>query len=219
MNKNRAIFRKIFVFVITGLLIWGGVQSRQNTERLIKEENEKVAGYNQTTIDRLKNSVVTLPEEDTIVGLQNGFGDFMLESTLKKGRVEILTEYFITYFIPKTDKKNKARLDALVPLYVEGDSHGKSLYIVLFEDRGDAALEKSHARLGGGSVVVDTMEILPKDEKNPLEEYRVKVIYSKEGLDATTGSLKILPKEVIIPIVDGRFDEEGTEEYEYPKID
>lgn len=203
--KNRKNFRFIFPILVTGMLLFGGYQSRQNIEHQIKLENQKVSSFKESTIDRVNNSVITLPEGDTIVGVKNGIGFFPPDENLRGGSVKMLTKYLVSNIIEKTKKTNTARLDVFVPMAVEGDSNGSSLYVILFHDRGDAVIEKSHVRLGGASVVVERISILSKDENNPLEEYRVKINYFHEGLDPVSGILKVIQKEIVVPVADGHF--------------
>ena len=161
----------------------------------------KVQGFADTTEDRVAKAVVTLPDGDKVVGLNNNKGDV----------VEIQNRYLKTEFIPGIYNRKDPRLDAIVPMYVNADSNGNSMYIVLFNDRGDVVLEKSHARLGNQTVIIDSISTLPADPNIAGEEYRVKVIYKLQGLKSKdSNQIVSIPKEVTIPVIDGHFDPSRT---------
>ena len=161
----------------------------------------KVQGFADTTEDRVAKAVVTLPDGDKVVGLNNNKGDV----------VEIQNRYLKTEFIPGIYNKKDPRLDAIVPMYVSADSNGNSMYIVLFNDRGDVVLEKSHARLGNQTAIIDSISTLPADPNIAGEEYRVKVIYKLQGLKSKdSNQIVSIPKEVTIPVIGGYFDPSRT---------
>lgn len=207
MNNFRKGFKTFAPLILVTILLLLGRKFHMDSIKAIETENSRVEEFSKTTLSRVKTSVITLTEGDTLVELLNGVGNFNLPSQKTSGSIKILSEHLITHFLPKTSVETMPRLDALVPMSVSGDSNGDSLYIVLFQDRGDSAIEKSHARLGGASVVVESITILPKDETIPSEEYKIKVLYYHEGIDEQSGNLKTLPREVVISVTDGHFSD------------
>lgn len=214
MEKHSKVIFTISAFVIAGALIGYAYYSKSGAEKQKKMEFEResalVLGYASTTANRVANSVVTLPEQTISTGLKDGHGVFVQSADeTQKGTVKLLLDQLVTKFVKGSLEANKPRLDALVPMFVTGDSTGTSMFIVLFKDRGDAALEISYARLGRSSVVIEKINILEPDA-NTKQEYKVDVVYKKEGTDPKTGQFVSNPKETIIPVVDGHFDPAGT---------
>jgi len=209
MNKRSNIVTIVAFLIVGGLVLYS--YNSQNTKKSeFAALGARVDGYASTTESRVKNSLITLPDGTILVGLKEGIGEYTSESKLP-GKVTLEANYLKTEFIPGEYKKADPRLDAIVPMYVSTDSHqGGSKYIVLFNDRGDAALEKSYARLGARDVQIESIDILQSDTNVKREEYKVDVHYKLEGTDSISGKYVSLPREVIIPVIDGHFDPKGT---------
>ncbi len=195
-------------FFLLFVLIYGGVTGENIKEAKFRALGNKVAGYAETSASRVSNAVVSLPEENVLVGLENGMGKYVTKVTNENGVLAMKGDFFITSYVDGIYKKRDPRLDAIVPIYVSTDSYGGSMYLVLFHDRGDAAIEKSYARLGGKNILLGSIEILPATSAE--EEYRVHLIYKSEGLDKTRDITISKSKDLIIPVVDGHFDPGGT---------
>jgi hypothetical protein len=142
--------------------------------------------------------VITLPNESTVVGLKNNKAKYVSKTNNVNGNLSLDEKFLTTKFVPGVYGKSDPRQDAIIPMNIYTDT---STYIVLFEDRGDAAIEKSYARLGS-NIDVRSVDILPTDGKIKGEEYRVSVKYL-----LAIGSIK---KETIIPVVEGHFDPKNT---------
>ena len=201
MKKGLKVILVIASFSIVIAMIISNYTLENRKRGEFRMLEARVQGFADTTSDRVAKAVVTLPDGDKVVGLNNNKGDV----------VEIQNRYLKTEFIPGIYNKKDPRLDAIVPMYVNADSNGNSMYIVLFNDRGDVVLEKSHARLGNQTVIIDSISTLPADPNIAGEEYRVKVIYKLQGLKSKdSNQIVSIPKEVTIPVIGGYFDPSRT---------
>ena len=201
MKKGLKVILVIASFSIVIAMIISNYTLENRKRGEFRMLEARVQGFADTTSDRVAKAVVTLPDGDKVVGLNNNKGDV----------VEIQNRYLKTEFIPGIYNRKDPRLDAIVPMYVNADSNGNSMYIVLFNDRGDVVLEKSHARLGNQTVIIDSISTLPADPNIAGEEYRVKVIYKLQGLKSKdSNQIVSIPKEVTIPVIDGHFDPSRT---------
>ena len=210
MSNRLNLTIKILSFAILIALISSGLVKNINEKQKFKKLGEQISNYQATTRLRIAKSVITLPEDSVLVGLENNSGLYDTRNGPKSGLITLEDSFLKTNFVSGVYEKIDPRLDAVAPMYINVDSHGGSKYIVLFNDRGDAAIEKSYARLGGADVVMQNIEFLPPLPESSDQEYRVHIIYKLEGLSRKTGSYVSIPKEVTIPIVDGHFDPSGT---------
>lgn len=200
-RRSRAIII-IISFTVVFVLLVSGYNLKKAKIGEFEALQAKVTGFASTTLERIAKGVVTLPDGNMVVGLNNNIGLYKSE-TGASGVVEVKSEYLKTKLIEGIYNKQTPRLDAIVPMHINVDSEGGSIYIVLFNDRGDAVIEKSYARIGGLGVIISEITTLPRDASIKGEEYRVYVTY-KSRSDST------IIKEVIIPVVDGHFDPIGT---------
>ena len=201
MKKGLKVILVIASFSIVIAMIISNYTLENRKRGEFRMLEARVQGFADTTSDRVAKAVVTLPDGDKVVGLNNNKGDV----------VEIQNRYLKTEFIPGIYNRKDPRLDAIVPMYVNADSNGNSMYIVLFNDRGDVVLEKSHARLGNQTAIIDSISTLPADPNIAGEEYRVKVIYKLQGLKSKdSNQIVSIPKEVTIPVIGGYFDPSRT---------
>ncbi len=197
ITKNKAV---ILAFLILAILIFYSYKIEKNKRDKFETLNRNIASLAETTPSRINQSVVTLPEGNILIGLKDGYATYTPLSK-GKGEVKIFDSLVKTHMLRGVYKETSPRLDALVPMSVTGDSYDNgSLYIVLFQDRGNAAIEKSHARLGGIDVSVESIITLPTDGKIDKEEYQVSIKYLQKGIE----------KELIIPVIDGRFYPDGA---------
>ena len=199
----------ILIMALLGVVLYeyGIYRSKKQKFEAISAE---VASYSQTTLSRINQAVVTLPEESSIVGLKEGKGSYTSAKFGGKGTITISSDMLATAFISGVYNKTQPRQDAIVPMYISRDSKGGSIYLMLFNDRGDTVIEKSFARLGSKSVEIESIQILPNDTDKKDQEYKVSVSYKIDGIDNTTGKAIRVKKGVIIPVVDGHFDPKGT---------
>lgn len=201
MKLNLKTLGKVLAFIIFFALIWVGVKVNRDKRIAFENLNMSMENLSTSTPSRIANAVVTLPDGNIIVGLKDNKAEYTSEDKKFRGSVSIKEENIETKFIPGIfETKSTARLDAVVPMSVTGDSYDGSLYIVLFQDRGYTALEKSYARLGGLDVKINSITMLPQDGIAMNQEYRVSIKYTQSSQD----------KEVIIPVMDGRFDPDGA---------
>ena len=209
-KKSRRILR-VISFLILILLVGGAIRSVDNKKHKWMERSEEIADYEEGSLMRVNKSVITLPEEDVLVGLKDGIGTYTSKMQKADGVITVKSEFLKTQFVLGEYEKKDPRQDVVVPAYISTDSHGGSMYVILFNDRGDAAIEKSYARLGGKNIVIQDIRMLQfAPENKEKQEYLVDIFYKSEGLDSATGSLMSKSKEVIIPVVDGHFDPENT---------
>lgn len=199
MNKRTKTIINIVAFLLLFVLIYSGFKSINNDKEEFKALQTNTQSFSNTTDSRVGNAVVTIPDGDTVVGLKNGIGVYKYIDKVTDGEVKIIDQYLKTKFIERSYQKQNPRLDAIAPMSVDVDSFGGSTYIVLFQDRGDVALEKSYARIGDLSVVIGSISILESNE--PGIEYKVMVSYTQKSKD----------KSITIPVMDGRFNAEKTE--------
>ncbi len=208
MNKNLNKIIKISAFIILIIIIGAGLSSENNKKKKFDRLGNEVSSYATNSVDRVNKSVITLPEDGILVGLDSGKGSYESKIQNASGVITLKSEFMKTEFVRGVYKKKDPRLDVAVPMYISTDSYGGSMYLVLFNDRGDVAIEKSFARLGGKNIVLGNINILPGD--GDKVEYKVNLIYKSEGLDKSLKTLISKPKEVTIPVVDGHFDPAGT---------
>jgi hypothetical protein len=207
MKKSSKIL-VIISFLIIFLLLWANYTARKNKEEKFQSLNKEVESYSLSTKDRVGNAVITLPDGQMTVGLVNNTGSYISED--KKGTVNLDSTHTKIEVLQGAYGARDPRVDAIAPMYVSLDPHGGSMYIVLFNDRGDVALEESYARLGGKDVIIQSIDTISRDEAIQGEEYKVHVIYKLEGKDQKSGMQVSIPKEVIIPVINGHFDAKGT---------
>lgn len=200
MKGNSKKVMVFLCFLIVALLLWSGYKVHKDKLKAFEALNIKTENFAASTPSRVSEAVVTLPDGNLLVGLHDNISEYTSKYVVGKSTVTIQNKLLKTKFIPGIfEKKVDPRIDAIVPMYVNADSQGGSLYVVLFKDRGDVALEESYARLGGPSATVHSIEILPADTAIVGEEYKVDIMYTSSK-----------QKEVIIPVIDGRFDSKGT---------
>jgi hypothetical protein len=193
--KNALMFVS---FAIVAILIVSGVNLKNTKLSEFKALKDQIQKFEETTQNRIAKGVITAPEGNIVVGLENNIGNY--KSTMgTKAKVEIWDRFLKTKFIPGSYGGQTPRLDAVVPMHIDTDSLGGSTYIVLFNDRGDTVIEKSYARIGGSDVKIKEIVILPADESIKTEEYKIYTSYTYKSAD----------KEVTIPVVDGHFVSEG----------
>jgi hypothetical protein len=209
MKINLKIIGIVIAFGLVSTLIVVGTASLRNRKQAFQAENNKIAGYVDTTKERVARAVITIPDKDTITQLENNVGSYILEGETGENIAVAQSTYMVTAFLPGIYMKKSPRLDVIVPVYIHSDDN-ESMYIFLFNDRGDALIEKSYARLGRGDIDVEIEEvtILPEEarEQDQDVEYKVRVVYIFKSRSAKSETRK----EVIIPVIDGHFDPEGT---------
>ena len=209
MNSRRLILLFTITLVVIAVLAGSVVYQKNKKTDQVERRNSQVSAFAATSAARLASAVVTLPEGDILVGLENDKSTYKPANGTIQGTVNLLSRFLVTKFVPASSNGEAPRLDAIAPLFVMGDTKQGSMYVVLFQDRGDAAIEKSYVRLGGRDVVIEKIEIVPADGKDSAEEYRVSVRYRLEGRMEKTDALVSLPREAIVPVVDGHFDPKG----------
>lgn len=197
MNKNWRMVIIILSFLGLFLLIWGANKSNIDKRKEINMLNEKIPTYVNTTLARVNKAVISIPDEEILVGLLDGKGGYTSKINGKINNVDIIGTHIATKFIKGVYNKKDPRMDTVVPMYIDNDMFNGSMYIVLFQDRGDVALEKSYARIGGSNVAIKDIKMLDPDQNIKDEEYRVHIVY-KQGTSE---------KEVTLAVVDGHFDE------------
>ncbi len=190
-NRRRIIIISIIILILIAIII--GVKISNDKKRKFQAESAQIYSYAETTTERVNEVVITLPEEESLIGLKDGKGLYVSKTTQQEGVVTLDTTLLKTQFVPGVYKEKIPRQDAIIPMKVSVDSHGGSTYIDLINDRGDIAVEKSYVRLGGKDVTVKNINILPPSTKD--EDYIVNISY-------TIGSTQ---KQATIPVVDGRF--------------
>ena len=199
MNNYKKIIKLLISLAIIALLAIYGFHLEKIEKLEFDKLVTKISDYSFTTAQRVARAVVTLPEGDIIVGLKDGIGSYVSRSE-EQGIVTLVDDKLKTNLINGTYKKTNPRLDALVPMYITADSLGGSVFVILFEDRGDAAIEKSYARLGSTKVQIKEINTMPSDSEIVGEEYKVSIIFTNGLTD----------KEIIIPVVDGHFDPKNS---------
>ncbi len=208
MNKK---YKNIFIFicfVIALSFVFSDYAKESAKINEFKSNQTKVSNYIYTSRDRVLNSVVTLPDRDQLVGIKNKIGNYITDDK-KMGQVTLDDKFLQTIFINGTYEKKDPRVDAVIPMYISSDSHGGSMYIALFNDRGDQAVEKSYARLGGRDVVIENIKLIKNEAANLTvddTEYKADIVYNLEGRKDGYNMYVKIPKEAIIPVVDGHFD-------------
>lgn len=199
-NKTKNIINVICLVLFIGML-WRGYTLTENKKSEFEALNKKVESYQTTTTDRIAKSIISLPDDNNItVGMNDNTGTYKIPLLKREGILKIDSESLKTTFVKGEYEKKNPRLDAIVPMTVSSDSLDGSTYIILFNDRGDVALEKSYARIGNLSVKVNNIEIVTKDTSAVNQEYKVNIKYTMDGKE----------KETTIPVVDGHFDPSGT---------
>lgn len=209
MNKKFKCVATIIAFLVTIVLITSGYMSYKQKHEVFEAKNISIASSVETTLSRLKNAVITLPDDQAQLQLKDGVGSYVPKAG-PNGTASLDSLHMVTSFVPGIWGKRQAHLDAIIPMFLSVDSHGSSVYVVLFNDRGDTAIEQSYARLGDKAVHINNIKILPADPKFANQEYRVDISYNINILNPLLGTSKITPKEAIIPVVDGHFDPKGT---------
>lgn len=210
MKKNTNKIIKITAFLLLFILILGGIKNTNDKKNKFEKLSKEIAGYENTTLERVNKSVITLPEDNVLVGLENGSGEYTSTISKDSGVVTVKTDFLKTHFVLGKQEKKDPRQDAVVPIYISTDSHGGSMYIMLFNDRGDVAIEKSYARLGGKNISINNIEILAPEHNKIDQEYRIEITYKSEGISGKSGALVSISKKVTIPVIDGHFDPDGS---------
>lgn len=188
-------FAALAVFLLSGYLLTEGKKEE------FKILEKKTENYKNTTLGRVSKSVISLPDDNNItVGMKDGRGNYKIPSINREGLLIFEKNLLQTKLVEGIFQIKDPRLDAIIPMIVSSDSLGGSTYIILFNDRGDVALEKSYARIGNLGVKVISIEILPKDDSVGDQEYKVNIKYSSDGKE----------KETTIPVADGHFDPSRT---------
>ena len=210
MRKRFLLPLIVFVGVAIGFFAVRSIEiaRRENANEAIVVQNSAVAHYFATSEERIKRAVVTLPEGDTIVGLHNGTATYPYTMVAPKKVMSTVTIGSILgrKLIPSSTLDTPARLDVFATMTVSNDAYGGSLYVVLFRDRGDAALERSYVRVGDPKTVsLGTFQILESDQTIANEEYRVNIQF-----DTTHGKKEKSTAGIVIPVVDGLFRPEGA---------
>ncbi len=196
-NGAKILFLLVTIVLVAYVFIHSSIIKSSQIAQY-KKINQDVTNYANTTIDRLKKGLVTLPKWNTLVGLDNTNNLFTAPDGTK-GTVVLDSSNMQTKFVPGVMNQTQPRMDALVPMSVTNDVNGGSTYIVLYWDRGDATIEKSYARLGGTNVTVQKITTMPA--QTPNQEYIADIVFTQKG-----GT----QKETLIPIIDGKFDPTGT---------
>lgn len=189
----------VFSFIIVFALLVGGYYTKSSKWNEFKTLQTQVSGFANSTNERLEKAIVTLPEGNLVVGLNKYIGTYKYDPTSVDGEIKIENEHAKTKFLEGSYNERVPRLDVVVPMYVSEDKDEGSKYIVLFHDRGDTVIEKSYARLGAKTTMIESLSILPSDPNIKEEEYRVKILYKIDNKNS-------IIKEVIISVVDGHFN-------------
>ena len=187
----------VLSFIIVFALLVAGYYARSSKFNQFKELQAEVSGFASGTQERLAKAVVTLPDVDMVIGLSNYIGTYKFGASKVDGVVNIEKEYTEAKLLEGSYGGQPPRLDVVVPMSTSIDQNGDSMYILLFNDRGDAMIEKSYARLGAKNTRIEDITILPGDSSMATEEYRVRVSYKKDK-DREL-------KEIVIPVIDGHF--------------
>ncbi len=188
-------FLALTVFLVSGYLLTEGKKKE------FKILGEKIENYKTTTLNRVSRSVISLPDDNNItIGMKDGRGNYKIPAIKREGVLVLEKSLLQTKLVEGIFQVKDPRLDAIIPMTVSSDSLDGSTYIILFYDRGDAAIEKSYARIGSLGVKVKNIEILPKDDSVGNQEYRVNIKYISDGKE----------KETTIPVADGHFDPNRT---------
>lgn len=195
MNKQTKNIINIICLILFIGMLWRGYTLTNNKEKEFDALSKKIESYQTTTTDRVAKSVISLPDDNTIlVGMINNTGTYKIPILKREGFLKINNSLLKTRFVSGVFQKKDPRLDAIVPMTVSSDSLDGSTYIVLFNDRGDVALEKSYARIGGLDVVVSDIKTMDGNLEN--QDYIVDIIYKSGEKE----------RGLVIPVVDGHFD-------------
>jgi hypothetical protein len=176
---------------------------------VLQAQNALVAGYLETSEERLATSVITIPDmKDTLVGLVDGKGVFPLApGSSAQGMVMLGTER-APVFVEGMLEGKTPRADVIAPLYINTGGSGTFIYVVLFQDRGDVALMKSYAFIGDRSEI-EYIKTTTLEDGSP-NEYLVHIGYLVRGDDEPMSATPTIAKETIIPVRDGLFVPEET---------
>jgi len=199
MKKNdaKAIALAVALLILGGFFAY--TANKKNNDALTeqKQQDAKVQGFLATTKDRVESAVLTLPPEDALVGLKDGQGAVRVDKDHSTAESVKLGGILATEFLPNIKNVRPARLDVLAPLQLISSTFGNHTYIILFQDRGDVALEESYADFGADATIESAI-IIPA--KTSAEDYEADMRYSNK-----TGA-----QEKIISVVGGHFNEPGA---------
>lgn len=200
---SRGLLQKIIaILALISIVIFIGVTiaSRIAPLRKFERAQQLTQSYALTSSERVGKSMITLPDGDMLVGLIDGEGTYKTTSTKSTGVVHLFLDKLVTSFFIGEEGVWDPRLDAIVPMSVSTDTYGGSLYVVIFWDRGDAAIERSYIRIGNTKTQVHSITVLPAEKINIKEEYRVQINYALSSGEE---------KQVLVPVIDGHFDANG----------
>lgn len=178
MKQKTAVVSTI---VCIGLVVCVFAYSRYTEQR----ENYRVQAFGVTAKIRLASAVITIPGTNELVGLVGYQGETHDATDVT------LAEPIIPVFTPLVRGKFPPRADVLARMTLEKGVK-RSEYIVLFYDKGDALVMRSHVLLNAKHPTDIQLAIRPSEAG---EEYRVYLSYKDAGV----------VKEVYLPVVDGHF--------------
>ena len=185
-------------------------QAEKVADQLVTQENLKTAQYIATSQERVARAVVTLPDGNLLVTLVDGKGSYSPDTLAKnknKGLV-MVGQILGKKLLPGVPGGMSPRLDLFVPMTVTHDSSGGSAYIILFGDRGDAAIERSYVRLGSDTgVSIISAKAIDADPTLTDQEYRLDIVYTVKDSDNKKPPVQ---KETVVPVADGRFSTKGV---------
>lgn len=201
MSKQTKNIINTICFLIFICLLWRGYVLTNNKKKEFENFSKKIESYQSTTEERVSKSVISLPDDNNIiVGMKDGVGSYKIPVLKREGVLKIENSLLKTNLVEGEYEKKDPRLDAIVPMTASSDSLDGSTYVILLNDRGDVALEKSYARIGSLGVKIQSIEIIEKDQSIKDQEYKVNIKYLSGDKE----------RETTIPVVDGHFDPQNT---------
>ncbi len=208
---KRFLFLIGFCALLALVVYVKGLLPDPNTEtvKALEAENARVEALLTTSEERLETSVITIPDmKDVLVGLVDGKGVFPLAPGSSAQGMVMLGAERAPMFVEGVLGGTSPRADVIAPLYINTGGSGTFVYIVLFQDRGDAALMKSFAFIGDRTEI-EYIKVTP-EETTSMNEYLVHIGYLVRGDDEPMSATPTISKETIIPIRDGLFVPEET---------
>lgn len=204
-SKKQIIYFSILVVILFILLLFvkpslSQIAAENQLKEALATENAYMESLLSTSSLRLQNAAITIPETNQLVGLTHGNGKFETGSSANVGTLTVLTP-IVTKFIPGVLHTNSPRIDILAPMAINYGGSGNFIYIVLFNDTGQAAIEKSYAFLGD-RVIITSINLI---EAQGNEEYRAAVTYLDHASGTALASPPTLEKVIELEVLDGKF--------------